>query len=310
MLRIPNVTRRLGPTSRALALATACGAAACGENGPLVAFPEVGEVVVEPSEVTLFVFESLALGVRVLDAGGNPIPGRAVDLWSDNDNVASVSAYGLVTANLEGAATISARSGGVTARVPVRVRSRPVTTIRFQPPTYTHVGWSHYLDADALDAEGHHSGRRVTIRSADDKIARVRWVESDWWGSYAVLAISEGEVELIAEAEGVSTRVTLTVAPALLAVYPRTSSVSVGDTVRLHAAVVNEQGALVSDAALSTEGIRVEIEWQSSDPARATVDSDGWVRGLMPGTAQVFAGPRGPVGPSFTRSASSTLTIR
>ena len=65
----------------------------------------------------LAVGDTLPLTAQVLDQNGEAVTGKAVTWASDNTLVATVDTTGVVTAVGEGAATITAESGGIAARV-------------------------------------------------------------------------------------------------------------------------------------------------------------------------------------------------
>ena len=77
-----------------------------------------------------------------------------------------------------------------------------------------------------------------------------------------------------------SVRVDVTAPPFTLLMEPAEVEVPRQDSLRLRASLVDENGNLVEAATLS---------WSSSDSSRATVSSDGWVRGIANGRVLITA---------------------
>ena len=114
-------------------------------------------VEVTPREVTLAALgDTAALTARVLDAQGNEISGEAVS-WSSNfPEVATVDAAGVVTAVVNGRATVVASASGATGAATVIVDQR-VVSVDIDPGEVelTSVGDTAALTLRAFDANGH-----------------------------------------------------------------------------------------------------------------------------------------------------------
>jgi acetyl esterase/lipase len=83
--------------------------------------PTIGSVEVTPSAPRLLQGQTVGLTATVLDEQGRPFEGATV-AWSSNDNeVASVDAEGVVTAHMPGQARITATSGDRTGSAEVSV---------------------------------------------------------------------------------------------------------------------------------------------------------------------------------------------
>ncbi|MDE2847549.1 MAG: leucine-rich repeat domain-containing protein [Gemmatimonadota bacterium] len=81
-----------------------------------------GRIVIEPSSATLASFgATVQLTASVLDRNGQALSGAEVAWSSNNTGVATVSGQGLVTAVGNGTATITARSGDISAEAVVTV---------------------------------------------------------------------------------------------------------------------------------------------------------------------------------------------
>ena len=122
-----------------------------------------GDVTITLSETTLelTVGESKTLVATASD-------GSSVTWSSDNESVATVSSRGSVTAQGEGSATITAKSGDVTATCAVTVKAKEVVTISGLSETATvERGEQITLSATASD------GSAIKWSSGDVSIATV-----------------------------------------------------------------------------------------------------------------------------------------
>jgi alpha-tubulin suppressor-like RCC1 family protein len=81
----------------------------------------VSTVSVDPTSVFLFPGEQAQINVTLEDANGNTLSGRTVTWASQDTNVATVDASGLISAVAVGATTITAESEGVSATVDLDV---------------------------------------------------------------------------------------------------------------------------------------------------------------------------------------------
>ena len=126
MPRMPRIVSRISAGVALIALA------GCSDDGTstLVTAPSgnaVESVVVSPSSATLDVGRTLQLTATLLSASGEEVSGD-VSWTSSVSGVASVTNSGLVTAEAEGAATISASAGG-------QSDSAVVTVVNPSPPS-------------------------------------------------------------------------------------------------------------------------------------------------------------------------------
>jgi len=81
-----------------------------------------GSIVIEPEEATLMAIgETVQLTAAVLDRNGQPVEGAVITWSSSDENIATVTPQGLVTAVMNGVAQITAHAGTVTSHVTVQV---------------------------------------------------------------------------------------------------------------------------------------------------------------------------------------------
>jgi len=193
-------------------------------------------------------------------------------VWSSlSSTVARVDASGLVTGVQLGATTIraSTRVGSMEADVsvlpPTRVAIRPQATDLLLRDTVR-------LSAIVLNARGDTLHEPAIVwASADSAVATV-----DSTG--LVRARAFGLAVIRAYVRDTSSEALVAVTP--MVVKPQSVAIVEGDTTRFSATAVDNQGDTLGSPALS---------WSSSDTTRATVDSNGAVRALKPGTVTIRA---------------------
>lgn len=175
--------------------------AACDEDPttPVSRPPEqpVAAVEVSTASTELRIGAGTQLTATPRAADGTPLAGRPVT-WSSSDTTrATVSSSGFVTARAEGPATITARSGGRTGGLTIRVVAPEVASVRISPvDTLLEVGSSRLLRAEALAADGSPiPGRPVRWRSSDSAAVSVD-------PSGRITALREGIVVVDAEIDG------------------------------------------------------------------------------------------------------------
>jgi len=210
---------------------------------------------------------------------------------SNNTNVATVSASGLVTGVGAGTATITATSEGKSGTATIMVNLAPVNTVTVLPnPSSTFVGFTTTLTATLKDANGNTlTGRTVTWQSSNTTVASVN-------SSGVVTGLAPGTSTITATSEGKSGTSTLsvTLAPvATVTVSPASAAVTAGTTRQLTATLRDANGNVLTGRT---------VTWSTDDPMIATVNSSGLVMGKKQGTAHITATSEG-------KSDSSTITV-
>jgi uncharacterized protein YjdB len=115
----------------------------------------VAAVRVTPDAVALHVGGAASLSAAVLDSAGGGLAGRPVAWSSDNPEVATVSATGVVTALAPGSATVAAESEGRAGTALVTVTPVPVASVTVAPAADTlFVGSGLTLVATLRDGTG------------------------------------------------------------------------------------------------------------------------------------------------------------
>ena len=257
----------------------ACGDGATGPPPPTPDPPRPTTVTVTPATVQLTALGATEqLTAEVRDQNGNAMAGAAVSWASSAASVATVSASGLVTAVVNGTATITATAGSATGSATVTV-AQEVSAVLVTPAADTLVaGDTLRLVAEAADANGHPvGGDGLEWASSDTLVAVVN-------DAGLVTGVGAGEAEVTATAAGVTGRAALTVvAPAATAVAVTPDTVALtalGQTVQLAAEVRDQIGRVM-------EG--VPVSWSSADTTVAAVDSAGLVTAIGGGATTVAA---------------------
>ena len=282
----------------ALILAAGCG----GGDSPGVMRPPPGPppppapvpttVSVTPPTASLTALgRTVQLTAEVRDQGGQVLTGVTVTWSSSNASVATVAANGLVTAVGGGIATITAAAGNATgsARVTVEQSAASVTVA---PPSldFEALGDTARAAATASDEDGQPiPGAAVTWASDDAGVATV-----DSTG--LVTATGEGAATITATVGAAVGEAPVSVkqVPDSMEVTSAGSALAIGDSMQFTATVFDRNGHPVGG---------LTFAWSSSDPAVATVDDRGWVRGVAEGSADITA-------ETGELSASKKLTVQ
>ncbi|HEV8123035.1 MAG TPA: Ig-like domain-containing protein [Gemmatimonadales bacterium] len=278
--------------------------AACGggdSSGPGGGPDPVATVLVTPNTGTLMVGTTVQLSVALKSAASVVLTGRPVRWRSSDDNSATVTATGLVTAKLPGSVTITASSEGQSGSATLNIIPVPVATVTVVPSSASlGAGTSSQLSAVTKDASGGVlTGRVVTWLSSNPQSVSVS-------GTGLLTAGSPGSATITATSEGISGFATITVDPtpvASVSVSPSTASVGVAATTQLN--------ATTKDASNNVLPGRV-VAWFSSAPGVAQVDPNGVVTGVTMGQATITAISEGKTGSALVTvvaGAAATITV-
>ena len=257
---------------------------------------------------------TITLFAAVGDASGNPVQNPSVTWTSSPADTATVTGFGdsaRVTGRMEGVATITATSAGLSDmhRVQITASSAPVATVTVVPAdTNLTVGDSLAFRADLKDAAGNSlSNRSVSWYTADSTFIQVYA-----YGTAAlVFARAAGAAVLHATSEGKTGQATITVAVpapvATVAVVPGSAGLTVGDNATFSADVRDAAGNRLN---------RV-VSWSSTDPSvlsiTSTAGASATVRALSAGTAVLRATSEGKTGQATVTVAApapvATVTV-
>lgn len=256
----------------------------------------VAAVEISPSTVTaLRVGSTVQLIAVTKDAQGRQLTGRTVQWGSSAPEVATVSTSGNVTTLAPGRATMTATSEGVRATLAIEVRAA-VASLLVTPRTPAPLvpGDTLRLTSAVRDSAGTVlSDRAVTYRSSTPAVATV---SSDG----KVSAVALGTTTIVAESEGVSASVAVSVrAPvASVNVAPANPTLFPGENRVIRSFALDARGSTL-------DGRRVE--WTSTNPAAVlvsgTLEGAAILVAVAPGTATVTADIEG-------RRSSTVVTVR
>ena len=181
-------------------------------------------IKLEPSMATLIAAgQTVQFSATVLDRNGHPIADAIVAWESSDAAVATVSDEGLVTAVMNGTATITARVGSVTQNAAVNVaQSAERITLEPSMATLIAAGQTVQLSATVLDRNGHPLADAVIAWESSD--AAVATVSDEGH----VTAVMEGMATITARSGSVAKSAPVTVVflsrdrDALVALYHAT----------------------------------------------------------------------------------------
>src|SRR6266566_2571797 len=278
-----------------------------GDGHYKVAFLPPGSYVVRIEEPFLPNLDPvITSGVQVTAGNTTPLSVLLPNAGS------SGGAYVRITGRLQGFATITATSGGLSDmhRVQVTASSAPVATVTVVPADISlTVGDSVAFRADLKDSGGNLlSNRSVSWYTADSTIIQVY----SYGTTGIVFARAAGTAVLHATSEGKTGQATITVAvPAPVAtvtVVPGSASLTVGDNATFSADLRDAAGNVLSNRAVS---------WSSTDPSvlsiTSTAGASATVRALSAGTAVLRATSEGKTGQATVTVAApapvATVTV-
>ena len=204
-----DITSRLGATASLIVLSVV----ACGGEEPVAAPPPPSppppvatSVTVSPRMVTLTaVGQTAQLAAQVVDQNGRVMPGTPVAWASSDASTATVDNAGLVTAEANGTASVTATSGAAAGSATVTVRQQLASVAVSPPRASLAEGDSVRLYAEGRDSRGNEVvGTAFLWASTDPSIAAV-----DSTGM--VQARVRGTAQISATADGVSGTAEITV---------------------------------------------------------------------------------------------------
>ena len=243
--------------------------------------PEVASITVDVPTAMLIIGESFQLMAVARTSEGMMIVGVMFEWSSDDVEVATVDATGLVSAVGTGTANITATVDGVSSEPVLVMVSEPppvVSTVTVGPMgaemATVEIGMTIQLSAVALTSdEMMIPDAMFTWMSSDETVATV---------SQTGLAtgVETGEATISATADNVTGMVTLTVTePKVvdrIAVSPSSETIDEDGTHQFMAVAYTAEDEEIENASFS---------WESSDTSVATIDSTGLATGVRAGSS-------------------------
>ena len=244
----------------------------------------VTSIAVTPVSTTVTVGGSTQLTVTLTGASGETLTGRPVTWRSSNEAVLTVDANGRVAALAPGVASVTATSEGRSTSASVTVLSVAIGSVQVTPSAVAlTVGQTTQLGVTVTDVNGQPArDREVRWTSSDERVASVS-------SSGLAIALAVGSATITATADGKSASVAVSVSPVpvgAVVVSPSPAQLLVGQSVTLGVQITDASGRIVDRAK----------SFSSDAPGIATVDQQGVVRGIAPGTTTVRVTSEGQVG--------------
>ena len=261
----------------AFAAVLASASLAC-DGGPTG--PKVGDIVVQPSELTLRQHEKHRLLVTVTDPGGTLLTGMAVTFKSLNESLVTVSSIGEVTSvGPAGSTKVRLTAAGFSKDIPVVVQGIP-TGVRITPdPIVIPQKGTHILNAKVIDAVGDEiAGEPMVFWTSNSGLITV-----DPAGVITSVG-RHGTATVYANSRNLSASATVTVTQVAngFQVAPSTLLLGTAESAPIRAFLVDLNGAEMAGGTFT---------FTSSNLSVATVDADGTVRSVGPlGEATVTVG--------------------
>jgi trimeric autotransporter adhesin len=292
----------LGSSTGAQSATAAVGSLSAQFSATATEIP-VGSVEVSPAVAVVPVQATEQMTAVVRDSDGGVL-NRPVAWSSSNSNVAQVSNTGVVTGVSPGLATIKATAGGVDGTAEVTVipgapaaiagasgngQQATAGTALANPlvAKVTDAGGNPVPDVSVQWTAQHGSVQPTSGTTNADGEASTTWT----------LGTGEGTQRAHATAGSLTVQFTATATPApvpvaSVEVSPDSADVVILGTVQLEATVRDSDGNVLTDR---------EIAWSSSNNLVASVNNNGRVTGVAPGTATITATSEGIQGTAFVR---------
>ncbi|MEO6210820.1 MAG: Ig-like domain-containing protein, partial [Gemmatimonadaceae bacterium] len=256
----------------------------------------VASVTIAPPLDTLIVGQAVQLTATTKDGSGNTLTGRTIVWDGSDDNVASVSSNGRVTAIAPGTLTVTATSEGKTGTATIVVLAVPVASVTISPTSASVLVGSSTAPFTAVAKDGSGNvlnGRTITFASSNTAVATVDATTG------VATGVAPGTTSITASSEGkTSINATLTVSAvpvASVTISPTTQSVVAGANTPAFTVVTKDAGGNVLTGR--------SITFNSSNTGVASIDASGIATGLSAGTTSITASSEG------VTSNSATLTV-
>lgn len=260
---------------------------------------KVESISLLPKSKELTVSESFTLTVSVSPSNATD---KRLGFESSNTSVATVDAYGKVTAKARGTAVITCTANdgsevSATCNVTVTSNTVYVKSINLLPTSIVLMEDDTYaISATVSPAEA--TDKSVSWKSSDTSVATV-----DSNGKVTAKAAGTAVITCTAnDGSGVSATCDVTVYPTtILAIHitltPTSKEVTEGDTF------------IISASVEPSEATNKSVSWKSDDTSVATVDSNGKVTAKAPGTTTIICTANDLSGTSATCNVTVTAKI-
>ena len=262
--------------------------------------PQVAQVLVSPTTLSLSVGATAPLVGVAVGAAGDTLPGRTITWTSANQSVATVSSTGLVTGVAAGTTQVVATSEGRSVTIPITVQAGNtgggVTARVDLVPSIVLLpaGQTLPLTAVPYDSAGTAlAGKAITFSSSNNAVASIS-------PAGVLTAVAAGLATITATVDGKSGTSAITVVGttqpgpvARVVVSPGGLTLPVRRPDQLTAVAYDSVGRAVPGAIYT---------WNSSSPGVATVTNTGYVNAVAAGSTTITATTAG-------KSATALVTV-
>ncbi len=238
----------------------------------------VATVRVTPGALALHLQWTEPLTVVLEDASGSTLVGRTISYTSSDENIARVSASGVVSGWGIGDAAITVTSEGKSATVAVTVSQAPVHGIEILPGSANIPdGLEIQFSVALTDARGFNLSRPITWSSSSEAVATVS-------GTGRAFGVAPGEATVTASVEGKSASVPLIVRArvATIVVSPPAATMRRNEELQLGVTLLDRNGTVLTGRAISF-----------SPFAGVAVTTEGLVRALETGEGNIIVRSEG-----------------
>ncbi|MDO4335639.1 MAG: Ig-like domain-containing protein [Bacteroidales bacterium] len=237
---------------------------------------DAGTITLDKTEATLKATETVQLTATILP---ETTTDKTVNWSSSNPAIATVDNNGKVTAIAVGTANITATAASrITASCKITVVETPAATITLNK-TEASLKATETVQLTATIRPETTTDKSVTWKSSDESIATV-----DASGKVTAVAVGTADITATA-ASGIyaSCKITVAETPATSVTIDKTAMGITGDNLQMH--VGDTKAIKVTVAPESTTD--KSVTYTSSNPAVASVDTEGLVKALTIGTTTI-----------------------
>ncbi len=249
-----------------------------------VDYIHVSSIGISQANATFYIGESLTLTAELKPSN---VTYNTIEWVSSDNNVVTVSENGRVTAVGKGEATVTAKSDGKEATCHFTVLV-PLTGLSF--------------DQSSMELFNGASATLTVIKSPSDATLRgeIVWKSSDTSvatinADGLVTAIAKGSAKITASVDGCTAECAVSVLASVtgISISQASATINKGSSIQLSYTVL--------PAGATIQG---QVSWASSNTSVATVDSQGKVKAVGAGTADITVSLEG-----FTATCKVTVTV-
>jgi len=297
--------------TRSIAVAVAAmavGVVSCDSSDAVTApgdAPEDIRIVLSTDSVQLAEGDTVELKGSVVDGEGRPVSGARITWISSDTAIATVTSDGKLIARQEGSVDVSASAYSIIERLraliyraadrlqiaggndqkgaagkqlatPLQVK---VVDRRGQPVAGVPIGFSVTSGGGRIEPASGSTG--------SNGVLSVRWTLGSSGSQTARATVTSSQHARVMRTSSVDFKATIEssqVSQGKVAITVPQGEIKIGDSVTLQAVARNAQGAVIRNA---------KIEWASSNPSIATVDSMGRLIARAAGTVLITAAAAG-----------------